>query len=156
DRCFGGRSRRSGCRCGEHDLYSGHRLGGRSFRISAGADDRRCSCARRHTGSLPARRENTFSNPKTFGKDMKNYIDLSNRVALVTGAASGIGRATALALAEQGAAVVINYHRNEAGAESVMQQIIKAGGKAITSQADVTRSADVKRLVAESTATFGA
>jgi 3-oxoacyl-[acyl-carrier protein] reductase len=86
---------------------------------------------------------------------MKNYIDLSNRVALVTGAASGIGRATALTLAEQGAAVVINYHRNEAGAEAVRQLIARAGGKAFTSQADVTRSADVKRLVAESTAAFG-
>jgi 3-oxoacyl-[acyl-carrier protein] reductase len=51
--------------------------------------------------------------------------------------------------------VVINYHRNEAGAEAVRQLIARAGGKAFTSQADVTRSADVKRLVAESTAAFG-
>jgi 3-oxoacyl-[acyl-carrier protein] reductase len=60
-----------------------------------------------------------------------------------------------LALAEQGAAVAINYHRNEAGAESAKQQIIAAGGRAIALQADVTKPADVRRIVEETVAAFG-
>ncbi|MGH9938552.1 MAG: SDR family NAD(P)-dependent oxidoreductase [Blastocatellia bacterium] len=86
---------------------------------------------------------------------MKNYFDLSGRVALVTGAGSGIGRATAIALAEAGAAVAINYHRNEAGAEVAKRKIVAAGGRAITVRADVTKSADVRRMVEETVAAFG-
>lgn len=86
---------------------------------------------------------------------MKNYFDLSGRVALVTGAGSGIGRAAAIALAEAGAAVAINYHRNEAGAEEAKQKIVAAGGRAITIRADVTKSADVRRMVEETVAAFG-
>ncbi|MCG3159361.1 MAG: 3-oxoacyl-[acyl-carrier-protein] reductase [Acidobacteria bacterium] len=86
---------------------------------------------------------------------MRNYFDLSGKVALVTGAGSGIGKATAIALAEAGAAVAINYHRNEAGATDAKQTIINAGGRALTIQADVTKSADVARMVAETVAAFG-
>jgi len=86
---------------------------------------------------------------------MQNYLDLSSKVALVTGASSGIGRATALALAERGAAVAINYHRNEAGAEDARRQVIAAGGRAITVQADVTNSADVHTLVGRTADEFG-
>src|SRR5438477_13014657 len=78
---------------------------------------------------------------------MDNYLDLTGKVALVTGAATGIGSATAMALAEQGAAVAINYHRNEAGAEQTRQRIIEAGGRAITIHADVTRGSDGRMLV---------
>lgn len=86
---------------------------------------------------------------------MKNNFDLTGKVALVTGAGSGIGKATAIALAEAGAAVAINYHRNEAGAEDAKQKIIAAGGRAITIQADVTKSADVRAMVEKTVAAFG-
>jgi NAD(P)-dependent dehydrogenase (short-subunit alcohol dehydrogenase family) len=61
---------------------------------------------------------------------MKNYLDLSGKVAVVTGAGSGIGRATAIAFAEAGAAVAINYHRNEAGAEDAKRKIVTWAGSA--------------------------
>jgi 3-oxoacyl-[acyl-carrier protein] reductase len=86
---------------------------------------------------------------------MTNYFDLTGKVALVTGAGSGIGKATAIALAASGAAVAINYHRNEAGAEDARQQIISMGGRAITIQADVTKSDDVRAMVEKTVAAFG-
>ena len=78
---------------------------------------------------------------------MNNCINLTDKVALVTGSSSGIGLATAITLAESGAHVSINYHRNEAGAESARKQILVNGGRAITVQADVTRAPDVEALV---------
>ncbi len=78
---------------------------------------------------------------------MSNYLDLTGKIALITGASSGIGQVTARLLAEHGASVVINYFRNEAGAEDVRKTIADAGGRAHIIQADVRRSTDIKRLV---------
>lgn len=86
---------------------------------------------------------------------MRNHYDLTDKVALITGASSGIGRATAIALAQCGAAVAINYHRNESGAEEARRQITDAGGRAITIQADVTRSGDVSAMVNRAVSEFG-
>jgi glucose 1-dehydrogenase len=65
-------------------------------------------------------------------------MDLTGKVAIVTGASSGIGHATAQAPANCGAAVAINFHSNEVGAELLHKQIIANGGRAITVHADVT------------------
>ena len=78
---------------------------------------------------------------------MQNYLELKDRVALVTGASSGIGAATSAVLADQGAKIAIGYHRNEAGAESVRAGIVAAGGVAITIRADMRRSDEITSLV---------
>ena len=82
-------------------------------------------------------------------------LHLRGKVALVTGASSGIGRATAETLAECGATVAINYNRNEAGAEEARKQIVSRGGKAIAIQADVTLSADVDAMIERITKEVG-
>jgi 3-oxoacyl-[acyl-carrier protein] reductase len=73
---------------------------------------------------------------------------LNGRVALVTGASSGIGRAIALALAEAGADVVVNYLARAREAQEVESQIRQSGRRCVAIQADVSVSADVDRLVA--------
>src|ERR1700683_1878161 len=81
--------------------------------------------------------------------------DLTGKVAVVTGASKGIGAAIAKALAAAGAAVVINYASSKEGADRVVSEITGKGGKAIAVQGDVSKSADVKRLFAETKKAFG-
>lgn len=71
---------------------------------------------------------------------------LKGRVAVVTGASRGIGRAIALAVAEEGADVAINYHRNEALAKEVAQAIERIGRTTETFQADVSDAEQVERM----------
>jgi 3-oxoacyl-[acyl-carrier protein] reductase len=82
--------------------------------------------------------------------------ELSGKVAIVTGASKGIGEAIALRFGEAGAAVAVNYSSDKAGADRVVEAIKRGGGKAIAIQANVSKSADVKRLFAETKASLGA
>ncbi len=81
---------------------------------------------------------------------------LENKVAVVTGASKGIGAGIARGLAAEGASVVVNYASAKEGAEKVVAEIISNGGKAIAVQGDVSKSADVARLFAETKEAFGA
>ncbi len=79
---------------------------------------------------------------------------LAGKVAVVTGASKGIGASIAGHLAAEGAAVVVNYASSKAGAEKVVADIAKKGGKAIAVQADLAKPTDIKRLFAEATRAF--
>jgi 3-oxoacyl-[acyl-carrier protein] reductase len=80
---------------------------------------------------------------------------LANKVAVVTGASKGIGAGTAKGLAAEGASVVVNYSSSKEGADKVVAEIRSKGGKAIAIQGDVSKSADVIRLFAETKKAFG-
>lgn len=81
---------------------------------------------------------------------------LSGRVALVTGASRGLGKAMAIALAEAGADVGVNYRAQAAAAESVCQTIRALGRKAIAISGDVSVSADVERVISAAEKQLGA
>jgi 3-oxoacyl-[acyl-carrier protein] reductase len=80
---------------------------------------------------------------------------LAGKVAVVTGASKGIGAAIARALADEGAAVVVNYASSKEGAERVVAQIKGKGGRALAVGADVAKQADIQRLFAETKKAFG-
>jgi 3-oxoacyl-[acyl-carrier protein] reductase len=86
---------------------------------------------------------------------MKNYLALTDQVALVTGASSGIGAATAAVFADLGARVALGYYRNEAGAFQTRDRIAAAGGRAVAMQADVRQVGDVRALIDRVTRELG-
>jgi|SRR5215831_3087937 len=78
---------------------------------------------------------------------MTNYLDLTNKVALVTGASSGIGAASARVLADLGANVAVTYLHNQAGAEKVRDEIAAQGRRAVALYADVRDGEQIAALV---------
>jgi 3-oxoacyl-[acyl-carrier protein] reductase len=80
---------------------------------------------------------------------------LSGKVAVVTGASKGIGAGIAKAFAAEGASVVINYASAKSDADKIVDEISKAGGRAVAVQANVAKRSDVQRLFAEAGKAFG-
>src|SRR5260370_1139582 len=80
---------------------------------------------------------------------------LTGKVAVVTGASKGIGAAIAKHLADEGAAVVVNYSSSKEGADRVVADIARNGGKAVAVQANVAKPTDIQRLFAETKKAFG-
>lgn len=77
------------------------------------------------------------------------------KVAVVTGGARDIGRAISVALAKEGAKVVVNYYNSEAGAKETVEEITSLGGEAIAVKADVSNMNDIKSLKSKATKAFG-
>jgi hypothetical protein len=107
-------------------------------------------------GSLRARaRRRQSAAPHVHGAPMQLHPDLTGRVALVTGASRGIGRAIALALAEAGASVAVNYRSAPLLAQQVADDIRARGRRSLALEADVSRPAAVERLVGAVVAALG-
>lgn len=81
-------------------------------------------------------------------------MNVKDKVAIITGGGSGIGRATSLLLAREGARIIV-ADRNEAGAEETVAQIKQAGGDAAAVHVDVTKSADIDNMFAFAKQTYG-
>lgn len=85
----------------------------------------------------------------------EGMMRLENQVALVTGSATGIGRATAIALAMEGADVIVNYAKSKAEAEETAAAVDRLGRKAMVVRADVSDDRQVRAMVDEAVNAFG-
>ena len=85
----------------------------------------------------------------------KEMVQLNGKVAIVTGGAKGIGKAITVALAQEGAKVVINYNSSKEAAENLVNELGKDGHDVYAVQADVSKVEDANRLVEETVNHFG-
>lgn len=82
-------------------------------------------------------------------------MDLAGKAAVVTGSSVGVGRATALELAQRGCSVLVNYTRSESEAREVCKQIAQLGVQTLAVQADVSDDAACRRMIDQAYSTFG-
>lgn len=81
--------------------------------------------------------------------------ELSNKVAIVTGASKGIGRKVAEQLASLGISTVVNYHSNKQEAQDVVKGIVSKGGDALAIQADISKVSNIEKLFEQTIKNFG-
>lgn len=86
---------------------------------------------------------------------VRSLFDLTDKVALITGSGSGMGRGIAARFAEAGASVMLHYHTSADGARALASQIRARGGQAVSAAADVTSPESVTKLVQVTVETFG-
>jgi NAD(P)-dependent dehydrogenase (short-subunit alcohol dehydrogenase family) len=92
---------------------------------------------------------------ETNAPPLRSLFDLSEKVVVVTGGGSGVGRGVALRFAEAGARMVVHYHTSAVGAAAVVEGIRASGGQAVTCQADLTSLDAAADLIARAVAAFG-
>ncbi len=96
-----------------------------------------------------------MTRPSAWSESVNEMSKLNGKVAVVTGASKGIGAAIAKRLAADGASVVVNYSTSREGAEKVVAEIAKAGGKAVAIGASVAKESDIEQLFADTSKAFG-
>jgi len=106
-------------------------------------------------GTLPAVVGSVGKNENKKRIKSMSANKLTGKVAVVTGASKGIGASIAKHLAAEGAAVVVNYASSRAGADRVVAEIAKSGGRAVAVQGDVSKKNEIDRLFAETKKAFG-